>query len=128
MSVNGQRMMCRDDTGHFRLMPNVNIMEALDKLGEIEERAMGVLVVPPAGARNGSGWHCRDCEHFSGPRHAGGVCMVFPDRDKNGNVRGPHRIVAASRNACTKFRCMVAADEEEDGDGRQWPPPGRKMK
>lgn len=29
-----ERMMCRDDSGHFRLMPGVNIMDALDKLGD----------------------------------------------------------------------------------------------
>lgn len=40
------RMMCRDQNGGFRLMPGVNIMDALDKLGEIEERAQGVLVDP----------------------------------------------------------------------------------
>jgi hypothetical protein len=122
-AMSDERMMCRDDNGHFRLMPNVNIMDALDKLGLIEERAMGVLVVPPAGARIGSGWHCRECEHFDGPPHGKGKCLVHPDKDSKGNVRGPHRIVQAARNACAdKFR---ARPYEESGGGADWPPHGR---
>jgi hypothetical protein len=125
-AMSDERMMCRDDNGHFRLMPNVNIMDALDKLGLIEERSMGGRVVPPAGARIGSGWHCRECENYSGPAIGCGICMVHPARNKSRMIVGPHRPVQAARPACAdKFR---AKHYEESGGGADWPPFGREMR
>lgn len=110
--MSDERMMCRDDNGNFRLMPGVNIMDALDKLGEIEERSCGVLVIPPAGARNGTGCHCRECENYDGPQKGKGICLVHPECDKHGNVRGPNRIVYAARPAChDRFMSRRAEDE-----------------
>ena len=40
-----QRFTCRDEDGRARLMPNVYVLDVIEHLCRIEERAMGVLVV-----------------------------------------------------------------------------------
>ncbi len=94
------RMTCRDQYGGFRLVPGANVMDALDKLGEYEERELGSLVIKTSTYRLGDGYKCRDCENYSGPAIGCGICMVHPARDKHRMIVGPHRPVQAARLAC----------------------------
>jgi hypothetical protein len=43
-AVERTRYTCRDEEGRCRLMPDVDLMDALEHLCRIEERSMGVLV------------------------------------------------------------------------------------
>lgn len=94
------RMVCRNELGHVRLMPGVNIVDALEKLLAIEERAGGVVVVRTGGAKPYTGHHCRECRHYRGPDRGSGICEVHPARDIHGVINGRNRHVAAARVAC----------------------------
>lgn len=41
-----KRLTCRDPEGRARLMPDVDLMAAIERLCQIEERGMGVLIMP----------------------------------------------------------------------------------
>lgn len=43
-AVSRTRYTCRDEQGHARLMPGVNIMDAFEHLCRIEEDRYGVIV------------------------------------------------------------------------------------
>ncbi|MBQ6177701.1 MAG: hypothetical protein IJK29_10930 [Bacteroidales bacterium] len=94
------RMVCRNELGHVRLMPSVTIVDALERLLAIEERAGGVVVVRTGGAKPYTGHHCRDCRHYCGPDRGSGICEVHPSRDNRGVINGMNRRVAAARIAC----------------------------
>lgn len=40
------RLTCRDEEGRARLMPGANLMDVIDRMCRIEERGMGVLIMP----------------------------------------------------------------------------------
>jgi hypothetical protein len=42
------RLTCRDPEGRARLMPDVDLMAAIERLCQIEERGKGVLIMPRA--------------------------------------------------------------------------------
>lgn len=43
-----QRLTCRDPEGRARLMPDVDLMAAIERLCQIEEREKGMLIMPRA--------------------------------------------------------------------------------
>lgn len=94
------RMVCRNELGHVRLMPSVTIVDALERLLAIEERAGGVVVVRTGGAKPYTRNHCRECRHYCGPDRGSGICEVHPSRDNRGVIIGMNRRVAAARTAC----------------------------
>lgn len=100
MNDNTKRMTCRDQNGGFRLVPGANVIDALDKLGEYEEREYGHLVIKTSTYRLGDGYKCKDCNNYRGPCIGSGICEAHPARDKHKNVVVPHRLVQASRLAC----------------------------
>lgn len=105
------RMTCRDQNGGFRLVPGANVMDALDKLGEYEERQLGKLVIRTSTYRLGDGYKCRDCRNYKGPRNGSGICMVHPARDIHRRIVGQNRQVSASRLACAdKFDSKEGVD------------------
>lgn len=98
-----ERMTCRNQRGQFRLMPNVNIMDAIEKLGMMEEAKHGKLVIAVRILRPGDGSKCRDCMHYKGPQVGSGICMVHPAQNVHRKLVGPNRPVAAARPACPEF-------------------------
>lgn len=42
------RFTCRDEEGRARLMPGANLVDVIEALCRIEERGMGVLIMPRA--------------------------------------------------------------------------------
>ena len=42
------RLTCRDPEGRARLMPDVDLMAAIERLCQIEERGKGMLIMPRA--------------------------------------------------------------------------------
>lgn len=46
--IDSPRLTCRDPEGRARLMPDVDLMAAIERLCQIEERGMGVLIMPRA--------------------------------------------------------------------------------
>ena len=43
--IDSPRLTCRDPEGRARLMPEANLMDVIERLCQIEERELGVLVV-----------------------------------------------------------------------------------
>ncbi len=71
------RLTCRDPEGRARLMPDVDLMAAIERLCQIEERGKGVLNMPRAERqvavsaglkrkwkerRSGNASQCTDCQ------------------------------------------------------------------
>lgn len=46
--IDSPRLTCRDPEGRARLMPDVDLMAAIERLCQIEERGNGVLIMPRA--------------------------------------------------------------------------------
>lgn len=46
--IDSPRLTCRDPEGRARLMPDVDLMDVIERLCQIEERGMGVLIMPRA--------------------------------------------------------------------------------
>ena len=94
-----KRITCRDEDGKARLMPGMSIMTAVEALCRLEERYLGVMVIParpvPEMLR------CRDCRRYRQEAFNSGYC------ERKGVV------VGGSRKACEAF-APVGAGEEGD--------------
>jgi hypothetical protein len=94
-----ERLTCRDQVGRVRLLKGANIMDALEKLVELEEAIWGPMMVPSACESN-LGKKCRGCGHYHGPQCGEGFCDKHPARDRHGHLIGGQRNVQAARRAC----------------------------
>lgn len=115
--LDNTRMTCRDQNGLFRLATGINLMDALDKLGEYEEQEYGKLVVRTSTYRLGDGYKCRDCKNYRGPIVGSGFCAAHPARNIHKVIIGPNRQVHASRLACAdKFEPKENISNQEGVD------------
>ena len=109
-----ERFTCRDQFGHARLMPGINLIDAVEQLCRIEERAHGRITVETSRERN-PGLRCRTCVHYDPKSFGSGLCEIHEDRDNHGEYRGPNRVVAGARLACKDYEEAAEIAAEEAG-------------